>query len=107
MEDMVEEILGEIRDEHEPTLDVEQDSEGRFIVSGSFNVDQLNDLIGYRASESIESTTVGGMVSEWLGRVPHIGESIEREGVCIEVLAGNELRVDQVRSAKVPPEPES
>ena len=103
MEDMVEEILGEIRDEHEPSLDVEQDSEGRFIVSGSFNVDQLNDLIGYRTSESIESTTVGGLVSEWLGRVPHIGESIERDGVCIEVLAGNDLRVDQVRISKVLP----
>ncbi|MEP6534158.1 MAG: hemolysin family protein [Bryobacteraceae bacterium] len=104
MEDMVEEILGEIRDEHEPTLDVEQDSEGRFIVSGSFNVDQLNDLIGYRTSESIESTTVGGLVSEWLGRVPRIGESIERDGVRIEVLAGNDLRVDQVRISKLPPE---
>jgi len=103
MEDMVEEILGEIRDEHEPTLDVEQDSDGRFIVSGSFNVDQLNDLIGYRTSEDIESTTVGGLVSEWIGRVPRIGESIERDGVCIEVLAGNDLRVDQVRISKVSP----
>lgn len=107
MEDMVEEILGEIRDEHEPTLDVEQDSEGRFIVSGSFNVDQLNDLIGYRASESIESTTVGGLISEWIGRVPHVGESIDREGVRIEVLAGNDRRVDQVRISKVPSETES
>jgi putative hemolysin len=100
MEDMVEEILGEIRDEHEPTLDVEQDPEGRFIVSGSFNVDHLNDLIGYRPPEGIESTTVGGLVSEWIGRVPHAGESIERDGVFIEVLAGNDLRVDQVRISK-------
>jgi CBS domain containing-hemolysin-like protein len=103
MEDMVEEILGEIRDEHEPTLDVQQDSEGRFVVSGSFNVDHLNDLIGYRPPEGIESTTVGGLVSEWIGRVPHVGESIERDGVRIEVLAGNDLRVDQVRISKAEP----
>ena len=104
MEDMVEEILGEIRDEHEPTLDVEQDEEGRYIVSGSFNVDHLSDLIGYRPPDGIESTTVGGLVSEWIGRVPHAGESVEREGVCIEVLAGNDLRVDQVRISKSAPE---
>jgi len=104
MEDLVEEILGEIRDEHEPTLDVEQDPEGRFIVSGSFNVDHLNDLIGYRPPDGIESTTVGGLVSEWIGRVPQIGEFIERDGVCIEVLAGNDLRVEQVRISRIEPE---
>jgi len=104
MEDLVEEIRGEIRDEHEPTLDVEQDPEGRFIVSGSFNVDHLNDLIGYRPPDGIESTTVGGLVSEWIGRVPQIGEFIERDGVCIEVLAGNDLRVEQVRISRIEPE---
>ncbi len=100
MEDMVEEIVGEIRDEHEPTLDIEQDTAGRFIVSGSFNVDHLDELVGFRASGEIESTTVGGLVSELMGRVPRVGEAIERGGIRIEVLAGNELRVDQVRISK-------
>jgi CBS domain containing-hemolysin-like protein len=73
-------------------------------VSGSFNVDHLSDLIGYRPPEGIESTTVGGLVSEWVGRVPRIGESIERDGISIEVLAGNDLRVEQVRISKSEPE---
>lgn len=100
MEDMVEEIVGEIRDEHEPGLDVQMDANGGYIVSGSFDVDHLHDLVEFRKSEDDESTTVGGLVTEWLGRVPEAGESIEREGVRIEVLAGNELRVDQVRISK-------
>jgi CBS domain containing-hemolysin-like protein len=104
MEDMVEEIVGEIRDEHEPSHDVEQDPAGRFIVSGSYSVDHLNDLVGFHPPDGIESTTVGGLVTEWMGRVPRRGESIEREGVRIEVLAGNDLRVDQVRISKAKPE---
>jgi CBS domain containing-hemolysin-like protein len=104
MEDMVEEIVGEIRDEHEPSHDIEQDTEGRFVVSGSFNVDHLNELVDFHPSEGIESTTVGGLVSEWMGRVPHSGESIERDGIRIEVLAGNDRRVDQVRVSRTEPE---
>ena len=67
MEDMVEEIVGEIRDEHEPGHDVEPDTEG-FIVSGSFDVDHLRDLLDFKATEDTESTTVGGLVTEWMGR---------------------------------------
>lgn len=100
MEDLVEEILGEIHDEHEPTRDITEEGEGLYVVSGSFDVDRLHDLIGFRPQEETESTTVGGLVSEWLGRVPHPGETIERDGIRIEVLAGNELRVEQVRISK-------
>ncbi|HUS06315.1 MAG TPA: hemolysin family protein [Bryobacteraceae bacterium] len=101
MEDMVEEIVGEIRDEHEPTLDVEKDQEGRFTVSGSFDVDHLHDLLEFRPEEQPESTTIGGLVTEWLGRVPQPGEHVERDGIRIEVLAANALRVEQVRLSKL------
>jgi CBS domain containing-hemolysin-like protein len=103
MEDMVEEIVGEIRDEHEPGLDVETDAEGGYIVSGSFDLDNLHDLVEFRKPEDSESTTVGGLVTEWLGRVPEAGESVEREGMRIEVLAANDLRVDQVRISRMEP----
>jgi len=98
---MVEEIVGEIRDEHEPGFDVQVDDVGRYVVSGSFDVDHLHDLVEFRKSEDSESTTVGGLVTEWLGHVPEVGESVERDGVKLEVLAANELRVDQVRISKV------
>ena len=51
MEDLVEEILGEIRDEHEPELDVTPDGEGGYVVSGSFDLDRLQELLDFRPQE--------------------------------------------------------
>lgn len=101
MEDLVEEILGEIHDEHEPDRDVREESEGCYVVAGSLDLDRLEDLLHFRAAEETESTTVGGLAAEWLGHVPRPGEAVERNGLRIEVLAGNELRVEQVRVSRV------
>ena len=100
MEDLVEEILGEIHDEHEPERDVKQESEGQFVVPGSLDVDRLDEMLGFRPAEDTESTTIGGLVTEWLGHVPKVGETAERDGIRIEVLAGDELKVEQVRVSK-------
>ncbi|HLX42705.1 MAG TPA: CBS domain-containing protein [Bryobacteraceae bacterium] len=100
MEDMVEEIVGEIHDEHEPDRDFRQDPDGSYVVSGSFDVGRLEDLLDFHAGDETESTTVGGLVTEWLGHVPAVGEQTERDGIAIKVLAANNLRVDQVRVAK-------
>ena len=103
MEDLVEVILGEIRDEHEPDSDVQEDGQGGFIVSGSFDVARLSDLFEFHPEGDIESTTVGGLVTEWLGRVPEAGEAVERDGIHIDVLASDELRVAQVRVRRSQP----
>src|SRR5207245_138624 len=74
MEDLLEVIIGEIRDEHEPSSDITEDGAGGFIVSGNFDLDRVGDLFSsFHPEEDIESTTVGGLVSEWLGRVPKAG----------------------------------
>ena len=100
MEDMVEEIVGEIHDEHEPDRDFREEPDGSFIVSGSFDLGRLSDLVDFHAPADVQSTTVGGLVTEWLGHVPTVGEEVEREGLFIKVLASNNLRVDQVRVSK-------
>jgi CBS domain containing-hemolysin-like protein len=100
MEDLVEVILGEIRDEHEPELDVTEDGQGGYIVSGSFDIGRLDELFEFHPHEDIESTTVGGLITEWLGHVPQPGEAVERNGIRIEVLASDELRVMQVRVSR-------
>jgi len=100
MEDMVEEIVGEIHDEHEPERDFSAQPDGSYIVSGSFDVSRLEDLVDFHPQDDTESTTVGGLVTEWLGRVPEAGEEAERDGIAIKVLAANQVRVDQVRVAK-------
>ena len=102
MEDLVEEILGEIRDEHEPDRDVRQESEHVFVAPGSLDLDRLQDLLNFRPEEDTESTTVGGLVAEWLGHVPQVGEAVEHGGIRVEVLAGDERRVEQVRISRVP-----
>ena len=100
LEDMVEEIVGEIHDEHEPERDFRQEADGSYVVSGSFDVDRLADLLDFHKQDDTESTTIGGLVTEWLGHVPAIGEEAERDGILIKVLAANDRRVDQVRVAR-------
>lgn len=106
MEDLVEEIFGEIRDEHEPVADVIPDGDGAWLVSGSFDLDHLRELADFRPQGEIESTTVGGLAAEWLGRVPRVGESVERDGIRLEIVAANDRRVDRVRIVRaIPVEP--
>lgn len=97
MEDLVEEVFGEIRDEHEPQHDVERGNDGSITVSGSFDVDHLQEYFGYRPGEGIQPTTVGGLASEWYGAVPAVGTIVEQDGLKIEILAADDFRVDKVR----------
>jgi CBS domain containing-hemolysin-like protein len=60
----------------------------------------LEDMLEFRPQDEIESTTVGGLVTEWLGRVPLTGESVERDGIHIDILASDERRVERVRVRK-------
>jgi CBS domain containing-hemolysin-like protein len=70
-------------------------------VGGAFDVARIGDLLpGFHPGDEIESTTVGGLVSEWLGRVPRQGEMVERNGIRVEILASDELRVGQVRMSR-------
>ena len=104
MEDLVEEILGEIRDEYEPDVDVTGDAASGFVMSGNLDLDRLADLLDFRAPGATESTTIGGLITEWLGHVPKVNERIERDGLIIEVLASDERRVSQVRLRRAEPE---
>jgi CBS domain containing-hemolysin-like protein len=103
MEDLMEEVFGEIQDEHEPERDVTQEASGDYVVSGNFGLDRLEELMDFHPGEEPESTTVGGLLMEWLGRVPQVGESVARDGIKIEVLASNDLRVEQVRVSRTEP----
>lgn len=101
MEDLVEEILGEIRDEHEPGRDVKQESDTVFVAPGSLDLDRLEELLHFRPEGDVESTTLGGFVMELLGHVPQPGEAVDRDGVRFEVLSANERRVEEVRISRV------
>src|SRR6266403_1274924 len=101
IEDLVEEIVGEIRDEHEKA-EVIRESEQSYIVPGNMDVDRLGELLGVRPEDK-ESATVAGLVSELAGRIPRKGEVIEDDGLRFEVLEATQRRVERVRISVAQP----
>lgn len=104
IENLLEEIVGDIRDEHEPDVPPEEpqrEASGAWQVPGSYPADQLANLIGepVEIDTRYEATTVGGLVSEIEGRIPLPGEVlvIESAGLRIEVLAATDHRVERLR----------
>jgi putative hemolysin len=95
IEDLVEEIVGEISDEHEKG-EIVRENEHSYLVRGNMDVDRLDELFGVRP-EGHESATVAGLVSELAGRIPHKGEIVEVDGLRFEVLESTERRVERVR----------
>ncbi len=104
MEDLLEELVGEIRDEHEPGFDVVNEGENCYVVPGNMDVDRLNELFGVRP-ENVDSTTVAGLVSELLGRIPHAGEVIQDDGLRFEVLQSTDRVVEKLRISLAQTEP--
>ena len=100
IEDLVEEIVGEIRDEHEKA-DVVKESETSYVLNGNTDVDLLEKLLGIRPEEK-EATTIAGLVSELAGHIPKAGEVFHENGLRFEVLASTERRVDRVRVSLEP-----
>ncbi|HVO82254.1 MAG TPA: hemolysin family protein [Terriglobales bacterium] len=101
IEDLVEEIVGEIRDEHEKA-EVVRESDRSYIVPGNMDVDRLDELFGVRP-EGKESATVAGLVTELAGRIPKTGEVVEEDGLRFEVLESTSRRVERVRISAVQP----
>lgn len=100
IEDLVEEIVGEIRDEHEKS-EIVKESETSYIFNGNTDIDLLEKLLGVRPEEK-EATTIAGLVSELAGHIPKAGEVLEGNGLRFEVLESTERRVDRVRVSLQP-----
>jgi CBS domain containing-hemolysin-like protein len=107
IEDLLEEIVGNIKDEHEEDAAIEEpqrESGGVWLVPGNFPVAQLPDLFGEQTAlsdldEAYEATTLGGLVSEIEGRIPVPGEVVllESAGLRMEVVASTDRRVERLR----------
>jgi putative hemolysin len=102
IEDLVEEIVGEIRDEHDKP-DIVREGERSFIVSGGTDVDRLDELFGIRL-EGKESATIAGLVSQLAGRIPRKGEVVEDDGLRFEVLESTDRKIERVRVTAVQPQ---
>jgi CBS domain containing-hemolysin-like protein len=97
IEDLLEEIVGEIRDEYdvesEPVVD---EGGGRFVFHGKVDIDEVAQRLGVQIErEGFE--TVGGFLMTHLGRVPAVGERVDIDGLTVEVLEVDRRRVHKVR----------
>ena len=101
IEDLLEQIVGNIRDEHDEDAEPQREPSGSWLLPGSFPADQLGDLIGEPVDldESYEATTLGGLVSEIVGRIPKAGEvvSLEPLGLRVEIVASTGRRIERLR----------
>ncbi len=98
MEDIIEELVGEIQDEHDeekPNVDKKSDSE--YIVNAQSNIADVNDILPIALAESPHYETISGYVNFIFGRIPATNDSRQRDGYEITILKRNRQSVESVR----------
>jgi putative hemolysin len=101
IEDIVEEIVGEIRDEHdheeieEPSFS--RNDDGTIDVDARFHVDDLNDELGLELPEEEDFDTIGGWVFATIGRIPAAGEQVQADGVEATILEVERTHINKIR----------
>lgn len=98
IEDILEEIVGDIADEkdHEPDCAICREPDGSFLVAGLTAIADFNDHFGVALSDG-ECDTIGGFVTTAFGHLPEAGESVTLNGLVFTVVAGGERQVHQLR----------
>lgn len=111
IEDLLEELVGEIRDEHEPPSadvpDLRLAAPGMAEVRGSTPVHELNEALGLTIPEDEAYETVAGFLLDRLGRIPEVGTLLQKHGARFEVLRASPTTVDQVRVTLLHENPDS
>jgi putative hemolysin len=103
VEDIVEELVGEIKDEYDVEGDpLVVDADGSVIADGRLGVDRLEEALETELSVDDDIDTVGGLVTSIFGRIPKAGEKRAYRGFVVEVLAAEVKRVKRVRFRRQP-----
>jgi putative hemolysin len=98
LEDLVEEIVGEIRDEYDVEADpVLEERDGSFVFSGRTHIRELSERLKIDIGQGEGYETVGGYLLAHVGRVPAVGETFEIDGLSVEVLEAERRRITRVR----------
>ena len=107
IEDLVEEIVGEIRDEVEPhARDIVKESPSSYLLSGHADLAQVAEALHVPLAGH-DYSTVAGLVLSHLGHVPAAGEKVEQDGLTFEVVEANQRTVLKVRMRTATPLPSS
>jgi len=110
IEDVLEEIVGEIDDEHDAeeaafiTPDVDPDGRPCFAVRALTRIEDFNDYFGCELSDDDDYETIGGLLMHELGRLPRLGESLLYSGFEFRVTKADSRRVDAVQVHRIPEE---
>lgn len=99
MEDILEELVGEIQDEYdEEATGVEPIGDGEYMVMAGMTISDVNEHIdGFLLPEGEDYTTIGGLVNKWFGHIPQENESFERDAVRMTIVKTHNRRVVQVK----------
>jgi CBS domain containing-hemolysin-like protein len=104
IEDLVEEIVGEIDDDPQSVAETLRDEgTGRYFVPGGMELDAMESRLGVDIFPTTEATTVGGAVVELFGRLPSPGERIRHHGFVIEVIEADRRRIRSIRIRTMAP----
>ena len=96
MEDIVEELVGEIWDEHDEVIELfRKQEDGSYLIACSANLDDLYDLFSIKGT--CEAATISGWVMEQVGRVPEMGDHFQAEGLDVTVTQVEHRRVLEIR----------
>jgi CBS domain containing-hemolysin-like protein len=98
VEDIVEELVGEIKDEYDVESDpLAVEADGSVVADGRVGVDRLEEALETELSIDEQIDTVGGLVTSIFGQIPRAGERTRYRGFDVEVLAAERKRVNRVR----------
>ncbi len=102
VEDLVEELVGEIRDEYDSEAEpIVRESDDTFVFSAKVGISDLTERLGLEIEDG-EFETVGGFVLAQVGRVPAVGERFEFDGLDVEILEAERRRIHKVRIRRRP-----
>jgi len=104
LEDIFEEIVGEIQDEYDQSEEAPylQVGDGEYIFQGRVDLKEFNEVMGIQLSAE-ETETLGGFIYEQVGRVPVSGESLQVGDVSLTIEQVTRRRIRKVRARKLPP----
>lgn len=113
IEDVLEEIVGEIDDEHDPEeaefIQPDTDIDGRpcFAVRALTRIEDFNEYFGCEITEEEDFDTVGGLVMHELGRLPRLGEKLQYDGFEFCVIRADRRRIDALQVSRQTQNPEA
>jgi CBS domain containing-hemolysin-like protein len=105
IEDVLEEIVGEIADEHDEAAGegIHSTGERSCEALARVHIGEINERLGLHLPEDEHFNTIGGFVFHQLGRIPHVGETLMHDGVKIKVLDATRRRINRLALEVIPP----